>query len=56
MKEAQRMLESKGYHISNQFDGFFGTRPNEYELMDAEGTTVMDHLSEAQVIDLANIL
>ena len=35
-----------------QFDGFFGTLPDEYELADGNGNTVIDHLSEAQVIDV----
>lgn len=25
MKEAERRLYEKGYYLSNQFDGFFGT-------------------------------
>lgn len=56
MKEAMQKLESKGYYIENQFDGFFGTLDNEYELSNNDGKTIMDHLSEAQVISLANIL
>lgn len=56
MKEAVRKLESKGYFVTNQFDGFGGTKANEYELMNVEGESIMDHLSEAQVIDLAKIL
>lgn len=56
MKEAARKLESKGFFVSNQFDGFGGTKVDEYELMNLEGETIMDHLSEAQVIDLAEIL
>lgn len=55
MKEADRKLYEKGYFLSNQFDGF-GTIPNEYELVDRNGNTVIDHLSEAQVIALAEIL
>ena len=31
MKAAEALLESKGYYISNQFDGF-ATLPDEYEL------------------------
>ena len=27
MKEAIKKLESKGYYIDNQFDGWFGTFP-----------------------------
>ncbi len=55
MKEAERKLYEKGYYLSNQFDGF-GTVPNEYELADRNGNTVIDHLSEAQVIQLSEIL
>jgi len=55
MKEAERKLYEKGYYLSNQFDGF-GTVPDEYELADRNGNTVMDHLSEAQVIQLSEIL
>jgi len=55
MKEAERKLYEKGYYLSNQFDGF-GTVPGEYELADRNGNTVMDHLSEAQVIQLSEIL
>ena len=42
MKEAERKLMEKGYYLSNQFDGF-GTVPNEYELADRNGNTVIDH-------------
>ena len=55
MKEAERKLYEKGYYLSNQFDGF-GTVPDEYELADRNGNTVMDHLSEAQVVQLAEML
>ena len=55
MKEAIKKLESKGYGVDNQFDGFTSTIENEYELYNGENV-VMDHLSEAQVIQLSNIL
>lgn len=55
MKEAERKLYEKGYYLSNQFDGF-GTAPGEYELADRNGNTIIDHLTEAQVIALAEIL
>lgn len=55
MKEADKKLYKKGYFLSNQFDGF-GTIPDEYELADRNGNTVIDHLSKAQVIALAKIL
>ena len=56
MKEAERKLYEKGYYLSNQFDGFFGTIPDQFELSDKDGNTVIDHLSEAQVITLSSIL
>lgn len=55
MKEAIERLESKGYYIDNQFDGFVSTLPDEYELYKGDNI-VMDHLSEAQVIALSNFL
>ena len=55
MKEAERKLYEKGYYLENQFDGF-GTVPGEYELTDRNGKTVIDHLSESQVIALAGML
>ena len=55
MKEAINKLESKGYFVCNQFDGFYGTKEDEYELYKGDDI-VMDNLSEAQVIQLSNIL
>ena len=55
MKAATTLLESKGYYISNQFDGFT-TLPDEYELSDENGNVVIDHLSEAQVLQISEIL
>ena len=55
MREAQEKLEAKGYYVSNQFDGFTGTLPDEYEIYHND-EVVIDHLSENQVIALANIL
>lgn len=55
MKEATTLLESKGYYLSNQFDGF-ATLPDEYELSDENGNVVIDHLSESQVLQLSEIL
>ena len=57
MKEAIKKLENKGYYVSNQFYGFGAELgANEYELIDRDGNTVIDHLSEAQVVQLSNIL
>lgn len=55
MKEAENTLNSKGYYITNQFDGFYGTLANEYELYKND-ECIMDHLSETQIIALAKIL
>lgn len=55
MKEAENTLNSKGYYITNQFDGFYGTLANEYELYKND-ECIMEHLSEAQIIALAKIL
>lgn len=55
MKAAETLLERKGYYISNQFDGFT-TLPDEYELSDANGNVVIDHLSEAQILQFSEIL
>ena len=57
MKEAIKKLENKGYYVSNQFYGFSAELgANEYELSDGDGNTVIDHLSEAQVIALADLV
>lgn len=55
MKAAETLLERKGYYISNQFDGFT-TLPDEYELSDVNGNVVIDHLSEAQILQISEIL
>lgn len=56
MKTAETLLERKGFYLSNQFDGYFTTLPDEYELSDANGNVVIDHLSEAQVLQISEIL
>lgn len=56
MKDAEEKLYELGYYVNNQFDGFYGTIAAEYEISDRTGRTVISHLSEAQVIDLANML
>ena len=57
MKEAIKKLENKGYFVENQFYGFGAELgANEYELSDRDGNTVMDHLSESQVIALADLV
>ena len=54
MKEAIKKLENKGYFVCNQFDGFTSTT-GEYELYKGENV-VIDHLSESQVIALADLI
>ena len=54
MKEAERKLNMKGYYIENQFDGF-NILADQFELYKGE-ECVIDNLSEAQVIALAEIL
>ena len=57
MKEAIKKLENKGYFVENQFYGFGAELgANEYELSDRNGNTVIDHLSEAQVIAIADLV
>ena len=55
MNEAIKKLEDKGFYIVNQFDGFYGTIENEFELYKGDAV-VMDHLSESQVIALSNLI
>lgn len=55
MKTAETLLERKGFYLSNQFDGFT-TIPDEYELSDVNGNVVIDHLSEAQILQISEIL
>lgn len=55
MRDAIKKLENNGYYIDNQFDRFFGTIENEYELYKGD-EVVKDHLNEAQVIEFANTL
>ena len=57
MKEAIKKLENKGYYVSNQLYGFCAELgANAYELSDRNGNTVIDHLSEAQVIAIADLV
>ena len=57
MKEAIKKLENKGYFVENQFYGFGAELgADEYELSDRNGNTVIDHLSEAQVIALSDLI
>lgn len=60
MEEAIKKLEEKNYHVCNQFDGWTGTETDRYELwgetLKSKNELLLDNLSEAQVIALANIL
>lgn len=54
-KNAVAKLESKGYFVCNQYDGFYGTKEDEYELYKGDDI-VMDNLSEAHIIALADLV
>lgn len=45
MKEIIKALESKGYMVFNQFDGFYGTEENRYELWNMQGELVEDNMT-----------
>ena len=49
MNEIIKKLEKAGYHVCNQFDGFFGTVENEYELYNQDHNLVADHLTESDL-------
>jgi len=49
MKEIIEKLEKASYHVCNQFDGFFGTVENEYELYNQDHNLVADHLTESDL-------
>lgn len=55
-KQAVRVLENKGYYIENMFDDFNSTLENEWELLNNKGDVLMDHLSQAHIMQLARIL
>lgn len=45
MKEIVRALENKGYMVCNQFDGYFGTEQNLYEVYDSNYVLVDDNMT-----------
>lgn len=45
MKEIIKALENKGYMVFNQFDGFYGTEENRYELWNMSGELVEDNMT-----------
>ena len=51
MKQADQKLHDKGYYLFNM-----AYNKNQYELCDGEGEVLIDHLSEAQVIALSEML
>ena len=51
-KEAEEKLYKKGYYVFNMSEPF----NDEYEIYDRDSNTVMDHLSEAQVVQLSKII
>ena len=55
-KKAVKLLESKGYHIVNMFDGFTSPFENEWELVNNERDVLMDHLTESHIMQLSKIL
>lgn len=55
MREAVRKLENNGYYVFNQFNGFFGTEENRYEMWKGD-ELVQDHMTEEQVIKFADKL
>lgn len=57
LKQAEEKLYKKGYILENQFCGFgCPTDLTQFELVDMLGNVTIDHLSEAQVIALAEML
>ena len=52
MKETEEKLYRKGYYVFNMVEPY----NDMYELYDRTSKTVMDYLSEAQVIQLSNII
>lgn len=57
LKQAEEKLYLKGYYICNQFLGFGSVGdPEQYELIDRDGNTAIDHLSKSQVVALAEML
>ena len=56
MKEIINALEAKGYMVCNQFNGFFGTLPDTYELYDKNGNIVADNLTKQDLIKACSTL
>lgn len=56
MNEIINTLEAKGYMVCNQFNGFFGTLPDTYELYDKNGNIVADNLTKQDLIKACSTL
>ena len=56
MNEIINALETHGYMVCNQFDGFFGTLPDTYELYDKSGNIVADNLTKQDLIKACSTL
>ena len=56
MNEIINALEAKGYMVCNQFNGFFGTLPDTYELYDKNGNIVADNLTKQDLIKACSTL
>ena len=50
--EAEEKLYKKEYYVFNMVEPF----NDEYEIYDRDDSIVMDHLSEAQVVQLSKII
>ena len=56
LKEAEDVLERKGFYVSIQFDGYFSVLANVYKIEDENGKCYIDRLTPYQVIGLANMM
>ena len=56
MNEIINALEAKGYMVCNQFNCFFGTLPDTYELYDKNGNIVADNLTKQDLIKACSTL
>lgn len=52
IREAEDRLQSKGYYVANMV----GCHNDKFEIYDADCNCIMDYLTEAQLIQLSNLL